>query len=61
MFQVVKAYESGVRAIQQITGDLTVDKVEKVLDDLQQVRLKPSKHDASVLDWLGSIGQKWAL
>ena len=56
MFQVVKAYESGVRAIQQITGDLTVDKVENVLDDLQQVR-----HDASDLDRIGSIGRKWAL
>ena len=38
--QVVKAYESGVKAIRQITGDLTIDKVDEVLDDLQQVRLR---------------------
>nr|KAG5705163.1 hypothetical protein BaRGS_030880 [Batillaria attramentaria] len=34
---VVKAYESGLGAIRHLTGDLTVDKVDKVLDDLQEV------------------------
>ncbi|KAK7108937.1 charged multivesicular body protein 7-like isoform X1 [Littorina saxatilis] len=34
---VVKAYESGVSAIRQLTGDVNIDKVDQVLDDLQEV------------------------
>ncbi|XP_076469949.1 charged multivesicular body protein 7-like [Babylonia areolata] len=34
---VVKAYESGLSAIKQLTGDMTMNKVDKVLDDLQEV------------------------
>ncbi|PVD30303.1 hypothetical protein C0Q70_09567 [Pomacea canaliculata] len=34
---VVKAYESGLNAILHATGNLTIEKVDKVLDDLQLV------------------------
>lgn len=34
---VVKAYESGLGAIRQLTGDVTTERVDKVLDDLQEV------------------------
>lgn len=34
---VVQAYESGVDTIRKMTGDLNMEKVDKVLDDLHQV------------------------
>ncbi|KAL8563693.1 hypothetical protein ACOMHN_050521 [Nucella lapillus] len=34
---VVKAYESGLSAVQQYTGDVTMNRVDKVLDDLHAV------------------------